>query len=251
MEGAMQKLKWVPGILAVLAMGAEVALNLFGSNIHVALWLVVVFLAIQVAILGLELQSIQNARPQLEVYDVPYEDERPLITAINGKPTGHVTTIQCFHIRFADNPKLRVEQSTARKVFADLTFYTASGKRLIGPIHGRWGDTEQPASRSLFTPNRDLLSVDLESSGLPRELNLAIKHLDDDVIYAFNNDSYSFSGWRHPNFRMTQKKIFIHIELSGENVDDYDVWVLLRPDLKRERITLTDPLDLPEEGAEK
>lgn len=245
----MRKLNRLPVILAALSLGAELALNLFGSNSNfVLLWLAIAFLFVQVVILYVELEGIKNVRPNLEVFGMPYGDTRPLVQQRPGdQPT--ITDINCFHLSFANNPKNRVEQATARKVFAQLTYYGPSRKKLVGPINGRWGDTEQPGTRSLFSPNRDLLSVDFESSGLSHELNLAIKHPQEKTIYAFNNDSYPYPGWRNPAFAIKSNKIVIRVRLSGENVDDKDWWVLLESRRNSQTISLTEPLDLSEEAA--
>lgn len=236
----------LPAILALSVIVVEMALNLFGSNIQIALWLAVLLLFLQVGILFFDSERVKNIRPKIEPYEIPFADMRPMIQT-KGKKTQMVGPLIFFHMRFSNNPVMRVEQATARKVFAQISYYNDSKRRLVGPIFGRWGDTEQPGTRSPFDPNRDLLSVDLESSGLPRELNLALKYPDENVIYAFNNDSYVYSGWKNPSFILKEKQVFIHVRLSGENVDDSDLWILLENKGKSLTLQPTSPLDLPKD----
>lgn len=192
-----------------------------------------------------KLEVIENARPNIEPYEPPYVDERPLVQS-RGQET-RVVPLNFFHIKLANNPSVRTEQATARKVFAKLTYYNEAGRKLLGPIIGRWGDTDQPGTRSPFTPTRDLQAVEIESSGLPRELDLALRHPQTNSIYAFNNDSYFVEDWRKPDFIINEATIYIQVELSGENADDTELWMLLENSTDSQNIRLTEPPDRIEE----
>jgi len=246
-EGNIQKFKWLPTILAVVALVAEMSLNIFGFDIHVVLYVVIVLFIVQILFMNLELEGIKNARPKLVIFAPPNWETRPLgheVTTEKGPAFQILWQIDCFNMTFANNPKIRSEQSTARNVVAGLTYYDQSGHALMNSIFGRWGDTDQPASRPLLASTRDLLGVDIEANGSPRELNLAIKHQSENTIYAYNNDSVHAQGWKRPDFAINENRIFIHVRLTGENVDNTDFWVLLENNQNVWTINLAQPLKL-------
>lgn len=174
--------------------------------------------------LSAKLEAINNHKPYLVPYGLPYKDRR-LLT--NGQATFATSNPEFFHVSFANNPKNRTEQATARNVVAWLTFYDAQ-ERLMQPIIGRWSSAEQPTTRSIFDTGRDLLPVDFGANGLPHELTVAMKHSSDHVIYAFNNNTYAYPDWRKPEFLIDRKLIYIHVRLTGDNIGDIDFWFLLK-----------------------
>jgi hypothetical protein len=82
------KKTWTPAILAGILLLVEMALNIFGSNIHVALWLAVLLLVVQIVILQRELVEIKNQNPHV-IFDsfklerVVYKYQQTLIIQDN------------------------------------------------------------------------------------------------------------------------------------------------------------------------
>jgi hypothetical protein len=111
---------------------------------------------------------------------------------------------------------------------------------LIGPIPGRWADSKQPMNRDIFTSNRDLLPINFAPSGLPQVLTVAMKYPEEDTIYACNNDSYHYKGWKNPAFVLDSEIILIHVLLKGDNVDDAEWCLLLDNEGKSQSISLID-----------
>lgn len=185
-----------------------------------------------------ELATIKDSRPNLVLHGLPHKDTRNLRDI-----QSNLFRPEYFHVSFKNSPNIRTEQATARGVIAQLTYYNDQ-RQLIGPINGRWADTPQPGALPPLTPRRPLLPVDFESSGLEHQLTVAMKHREDDAIYAVNNDCYDYPAWKVPGFVMNEQKVFVRVRLSGDNVNDLDFWLLLEDVQGDWNIALTEPLDL-------
>jgi hypothetical protein len=138
-------------------------------------------------------------------------------------PSGQYSAIEYgtfCKVVFANNPKRRTSENTANNVSAKITFYDADEKLLIGPIYGRWSDSDEPKT-SIDIPS--LINANILSNGTPFKLDLFMKFPEDEFCYAYNNDSYFFENWRHVNYKLTAERFFIHIELIGERVEK-DFW---------------------------
>ncbi len=123
-----------------------------------------------------------------------------------------------FKAVFVNNPKRRMAENIANNVSARITFFDSNEQLLIGPIFGRWSDSDEPKT-SVDIPK--LINASILSNGTPRKLDLFMKFSEDEFCYAYNNDSYFFENWRHVNFKLTPDKFFIHVELIGERVEIY------------------------------
>ncbi len=121
-----------------------------------------------------------------------------------------------FKAVFANNPKRRTAENTANNVSAKITFFDSNEHLLIGPIFGRWSDSDEPKT-SIDIPK--LINANILSNGTPRKLDLFMKFPEDEFCYAYNNDSYFFENWRNLNYKLIQENFSIHVELIGERVE--------------------------------
>jgi hypothetical protein len=138
-------------------------------------------------------------------------------------PSGQYSAVEYgtfFKVVFANNPKRRTPENTANNVSARVSFYDSDEHLLIGPIFGRWSDSDEPKT-STDIPR--LINAKILSNGTPRKLDLFMKFPEDEFCYVYNNDSYFFENWRHVNYKLTLAKFFIHVELIGERVEK-DFW---------------------------
>jgi len=179
---------------------------------------------------------------------LPYVDVRSLVKKTGGSQvvTGHP---RFGHIKFRNNPVVRDIQATAREVVAEITYYDDKRTQLVGPIYGRWGDTEQPVDRSPFASTRDLAMVDFEFNGLPHELDLIMKYSEDESCYAFDNDSCLTPGWRKPQFLLENRAIDIKVHLVGTDVER-TWWLRASHNGKESAIEVSLPPTPDSEGSE-
>lgn len=145
------------------------------------------------------------------------------------------------NVLFLNNSKYRNKGSTANKVIAKIEAYNLKGRHVLGPVIGRWGDTEQPVVRQIYpktgnipqvinhiiVDSQNSSEIDISPNGLPRELSIAIKWPESQECYLFNNSSYGCPKFENPKMRLKSDKLKIRVTLSGENVDDVEFWFLL------------------------
>jgi hypothetical protein len=163
------------------------------------------------------LNHILSACPNLELIKA-YVDERTIFDVNNpqtviGKPF-------FAHARFHNNPTIRSAEAEAKDIVAEITFFNSDGKnQLLEPLYGRWEGTQSPSSLPRGDPTRDLQSVKFEVSGLHRDLDIALKYLDEDACYAYNNESYFVQKWKKPEFVLQGKQFQVRVRLRGQWVD--------------------------------
>lgn len=170
------------------------------------------------------LHQIISSLPNMELYREPYVD----IRHIKDTHTRELIGSPSFaHIPFCNNPQVRSADARAKDVVAEITFFDSEGKKeVLEPFWGRWGDTKQPSYLESGTPTRELDSVDFEESGLEHELDIALKYQDEEVCYAYNNESYWASGWKLPKFILHGERFQIRVRLRGQMVDK-EWWFIL------------------------
>lgn len=178
-----------------------------------------------------KLNDILKVVPNIELYGSPYVDARPIYSYPSTKVAGQFSVIGTpffAHIIFCNNPRVRSIETTAKSINAKITFFDDEEKQVLGPIFGRWEGTPQPATLPPFAPIRDLLKIDLEPTGLPRELDIALKYPDDEFCYAFNNKScISSRDWRMPAFMLKGHSFYIKVRLVGIPMLDETWWFKL------------------------
>lgn len=167
------------------------------------------------------LHQITSSLPNIELYGKPYVDERTIYRLksssdiVVSPPKPYFT-----HVKFRNNPQVRSADARAKDVIAELTFFDSEGKNeILNPFKGRWGDTIQPSHLERGIPTRELYSVDFEESGNDHELDIALKYRDEEVCYAYNNESYSAPGWKEPKFVLHGERFQVCVRLMGQMVD--------------------------------
>jgi len=164
------------------------------------------------------LNQIHDSLPNMELYQKPFVDIRDIKNTKSGELIGSPSFA---HVVFCNNPKIRSEEATAKDIVAEIRFFDSEGTKQVLSmlLYGRWEGTEQPSRRDPYAPIRDLYIVDFEPNGLPRELDIALKYHNEDVCYAFNNQSYSALDWRKPDFVLHGERFQVNVKLKGKLVE--------------------------------
>ena len=116
----------------------------------------------------------------------------------------------------ANEPKHSTEFNHAKRVAVELTYKAGNGKILLGPIYGRWSNTDRPSSQSEYKEDKYIFQ-NLDSSGLSKSIDLAYKMDSSNRCYAFSNVNYIECINYYP-FWLKEEKIIIEILLIGERV---------------------------------
>jgi len=161
-----------------------------------------------IAKLGGKLTDIENARPKLvfcgaEVNSVDLRDRGGRL----------VFTAPFIGAKFSNRPGNFFPNAIAKDVRGKISFYSA-GKLILGPIDGRWSDSDQPMDMS--KSRTQLLGADF---GLEQNHALDIAFLDSSgKFYAWNNDSYPTI--KHPRHDLGGDEISTVVRLVGPWVDE-------------------------------
>jgi hypothetical protein len=122
-----------------------------------------------------------------------------------------------------DPPKHRDARATAGKAITELTFFEIDNgePRTDGlELTARWSDNEQPGNRPLTVSIADLRSRDLEPNGDQHLIDVALKYLGDDAMYAFNDESIRASlDWRDPRYKLTAEYYRVHLRVTAMNMN--------------------------------
>lgn len=123
-------------------------------------------------------------------------------------------------IAFANKPKHRTDRNHANGVRAEITYLDKNRNILIGPIDGRWGQTDQPSEiKRSETPRIE--SVNFPNNGAKRTLDFLMKYPEDDYCYAFNNKSYNYGYlFQNPSYEIKNKNFIVQIRLLGSYIPD-------------------------------
>lgn len=156
-------------------------------------------------------------KPNLQMVDKPYVDKRVILNQ-DGQSTGVCFQAACA--KFCNKPRIRSVEADAKGVWGEITFFDLQGNPQCGPIKARWSSKVQPPRRLPQSPKKQYYQTDLDASGLEDEITIAIKHDGDQECYAFNDESYAFSGLKNPNFKLTGKGLNVVVTLQGQNVTE-------------------------------
>ncbi len=132
----------------------------------------------------------------------------------SGKPAQFLSISNMAHIQFANNPKPITDSNSAKDVRAEITFYDIHRNVLLGPIEGRWGETEHP-TRMEKGEQKQIESIDFPNNGAKRHINLIIKYPEDEFCYAYNNESYLYKDFQKTDFIIKSTKFIASIVLKG------------------------------------
>lgn len=223
------------------------------ENVRVALiWfgLFVLFFLVAIAIRELEIQKMKNAKPIMKVKNAYIDRRYVLLRKFQEQPGdlfayspetgssyrlayessetyGGTSSYRRFpphtqvenylfaHVQFVNEPKISVENATAKRVWADITFYNSNKESVFNNIKGRWGDKNQPQRLDLHQIKKDLIQVDFSPNELEWELDIAMRHETEKIGFVFNNDSYEFDEFRREDLALREKKYFVKVILKG------------------------------------
>lgn len=106
---------------------------------------------------------------------------------------------------------------TAAHVRLELRFDTADGKHLLGPIQGKWRDTEQSLERGGARVKQSEHFLNIPANGQLNELDLAFKLVDDAQVFAYNQESESHDDGRSPELLIHSDRFVVTVDVCGEN----------------------------------
>jgi hypothetical protein len=137
-------------------------------------------------------------------------------------------------------------EADAAKVFTSLTFYRLpNGEKLFGPIEGRWSDAKQPIDLSPYSSLDGMSEVGFAANGKPHSLDIAIKHLDDQVCYAFSSPSFYAERGCRADWVLVGAEFRVEVTLKGHGLAETINYKLINHgrgnELEIERLTEPEP----------
>jgi len=125
------------------------------------------------------------------------------------------------HLSIKNDTKHRGKNSTAKKLFAKLTFYDVSfQKKLLSDIYGRWAESIEPP---LVLYKDSLKYIDI-LPGDQKTLDLASRYYSHLDWYAVSTESYTADQFENSSnliresFLDSLESFGVEVELSGENI---------------------------------
>ena len=212
---------WIPAILAGISLVIEMALNLFGSNIHVALWLAVLLLIVQIVVLQRELIEIKTRTPNL-VFD-GFKQERPFHLFRGVQPK---EILERYYIMFRNTGALGKEISDTKSIHAIVSFYSTDCNLLENLSHEEpfWLDRSGPP----WERGEDF-SVIIKASSKPEGLCLVVRQQGRSDLFAFSDRSYVSNIRSLEPFQESLKipvhRFFVRVQLKSENLNMNPFWV--------------------------
>ncbi len=174
---------WFPSILAGLALTIELAFNILGFGIHVALWLTVLLLVVQIIVLQHELVEIKSKRPNIVVDG--FKLERPFHLIRGGHPN---EMLERYYILFRNIKEQGKTICDTRPIHAIVSFYNSDFELIKDLSHedGFWlGKSGPPWERS-----KDHV-VTIRASSKPEGLCLVVKKQGASDLFVFCDKSYN------------------------------------------------------------
>lgn len=157
--------------------------------------------------------------PKIVVHTPPFVTKLPFSEARWFALHDTIFDYQIASISFANKPKRNTELNHAIGLNAQLTYKDVDGNILVGPIYAHWSNPNKPSNKKEALDDR-FIYEELDSSGVPKSIYLAIKNLPNKSCYAFSNLSY-IEGFENPDFCLDSKIIDLDISLKGERVKKY------------------------------
>lgn len=138
------------------------------------------------------------------------------------KGVERVETYYFAHAIFSNKPM----SGNAKNVVATIEFFDSKKKRF--PIHnfyGRWGqEKEQPQAIAQLTLPKQQFRIDIPANGDKYELDLAMKHRNENFCIAFNDVSYYSVEFRKYEYALKDQTIYICVTLNGEKMLPSSYW---------------------------
>jgi hypothetical protein len=241
MDDMSERIKtWTPAILAGISVVVEMALNFFGANIHLAPWLAVGLLVVQIVILQRELTEIKVKKPNV-VFD-RFKLERPFHLIRGDQPK---EILERFYIMFRNTRPSGKTICDTKPIHAVISFYNADKEYLQYLSHEEpfWLDRSGPPwERS------DNFSIIIKASSKPEGLCLVARQQGGSDLFVFNDKSY-ISNFRslepfQDSLRIPLSKFYMRVQLLSENLDMKPVWVFVTNRGEREQ-PMFEIIDVP------
>jgi hypothetical protein len=126
------------------------------------------------------------------------------------------------HLVFKNEKRKFIKTEKAQNVVAHLVFYDENGKDILNhDFIGRWGHYKPQPKTVIDAGAEEENNIWIEM--LPNgtyELDIAMKHKDESIFFAFNNTSYYYPEFRGMENKLDGNRIKIHVILMGGNIDD-------------------------------
>lgn len=159
----------------------------------------------------------------------PIYHPSPFTSSERIEPTEDTGNTYFAHVPISNNPPIRSERAAATQVIARIAFFRPNTERSLVDVIGRWSETEQPATRSPYASIADLRRMDFPPNGEPHDLDIALKHPQDDCCYGFDDESCRLPGWRKDAFKLDGELFDVCVTLQGVGMDgDVVEWFTLR-----------------------
>jgi len=114
-------------------------------------------------------------------------------------------------------------EAIARDVHAEIEILGNDDKVLIGPIAGRWADTDQPDG-DWRKSTKPLEQVEI-GLGVSRELGVLMQH-PGGPIYVINNESWKYPKLAKPEYEIKADSFKVRVRLIGIHVDELFIFNL-------------------------
>lgn len=125
------------------------------------------------------------------------------------------------HLTIVNNTKHRGRNSTAKRLFAKLTFYnTEFSKKLLSDVYGRWAESIGPP----IALDKDSLKYIDILPGDKKTLDLASRYYSRGEWYAVSTESYTADQFENSmllvreNFLDNLESFGVEVEINGENI---------------------------------
>jgi hypothetical protein len=126
----------------------------------------------------------------------------------------HGPEYSAIKLNLENDPIVPSRESIGEQISAHITLRDSQGAVLCR-INGRWADSTQPAHRN---PAADIMEIRAVAfpPGQMRSLDIAMKYPDDELSYAFANESFGFPPLlKNPQWRLPIGTILGDIRITG------------------------------------
>lgn len=137
---------------------------------------------------------------------------------------------------FYNKPSKIIEDSTAKKVHADVAYHGADMNNVLG-VRGQWAIEGEWKSSSRdhyarrikrdLQPLHGLSEVDFRPDSESQSIYLAIRHYGEAITYAISSESFDYEYLQHPLYVLKEQRYYIHVVLRPENAKGIERWYVL------------------------
>jgi hypothetical protein len=120
---------------------------------------------------------------------------------------------------------------TANNARAWINFIDPTTGSEILSINGRWSTTQEPIDYANNQLNIGLILVpsrEVIPTGESSDIAVAVKLVNEDSAFAFNNESYLHS-WKKPDYELSGKSYYVEVKIVSDGYEWTKVFTLLNP----------------------